>query len=72
MKVYTQNTNIKKKVNLKVKTFFGERVNYEVIIEVNSSIGALKQQVVEKMGKYSKLVYNLRLFYPMVLMIYHI
>ena len=43
MKVYTENTNLKKKVTVKVKTFFGERVNYEVMVEVNSTIGALKQ-----------------------------
>ena len=58
--------HLKKKINLNIKSFYGNKSKIKVDADINMTIQQLKTHLLENCLENSKTIYNLRIIYPMV------
>ena len=62
-----KNKHLKKKINLNIKTFYGNKSKIKVDVDITMTIQQLKTHLLENCLENSKSIYNLRIIYPMVI-----
>ena len=67
--LYVPESELKKKIKINVKTFFGSRKKFSFEIDISSTVQALKNLIIDSSGENAKSFYNLRLIYPMGIML---